>query len=87
MKKHIDARHVDADAPEWEDEQFATAKRLNGMPVSLQAKLRGRPKSIDTKRPISLRLNADVLARWKESGAGWQTRMAAFLAKGPPRTR
>ena len=30
---------------------------------------------------ISLRLPADVIERWKATGAGWQTRMAERLEK------
>ncbi len=37
------------------------------------------------KRPVkastTLRLPADTLARWKATGKGWQTRMAAVLEK------
>jgi uncharacterized protein (DUF4415 family) len=32
---------------------------------------------------ISLRLPAEVVARWKATGPGWQTRMAERLAKAP----
>lgn len=39
----------------------------------------GRPKSLDSKIAISLRLPPDTLARWKATGPGWQTRMADVL--------
>lgn len=42
-------------------------------------KPRGRPKSLDAKVAISLRLSPDTLARWKATGPGWQTRMAEIL--------
>jgi BrnA antitoxin of type II toxin-antitoxin system len=35
------------------------------------------------KQMISLRLPAEVVARWKATGPGWQTRMAERLAKAP----
>ncbi len=38
------------------------------------------PKKIAT----ALRMDADVLARWRASGKGWQTRAAALLAKYAP---
>lgn len=47
----------------------------------------GRPKgSVQavTKRPTTLRLDADALNRWRASGKGWQTRAAALLAKHAP---
>ena len=50
-------------------------------------KPRGRPKSPDAKVSISLRIPPDTLARWKASGPGWQTRMAAALARTAPRAR
>jgi uncharacterized protein (DUF4415 family) len=50
-------------------------------------KPRGRPKSPDAKVSISLRIPPETLARWKASGPGWQTRMAAALTKASPRSR
>jgi uncharacterized protein (DUF4415 family) len=41
----------------------------------------GRPVSPNPRKLISLRLPADVIARWKATGPGWQTRMAARLQK------
>jgi uncharacterized protein (DUF4415 family) len=48
-----------------------------------RAKLRkgGRPVSTNPRKLITIRLPADVLARWKATGPGWQTRMAARLEK------
>lgn len=45
---------------------------------------RGRPKSANARRLLSLRLPPDVIARWKASGPGWQTRMAEALEKAVP---
>ncbi|MFM7344325.1 MAG: BrnA antitoxin family protein [Tagaea sp.] len=42
---------------------------------------RGRPKLEAPKRAISLRVDADVVARFKASGRGWQSRMNAALRK------
>jgi uncharacterized protein (DUF4415 family) len=42
---------------------------------------RGRPKSESPRTLISLRLPADVLARWKSKGPGWQTRMVEVLSR------
>jgi uncharacterized protein (DUF4415 family) len=41
----------------------------------------GRPVSANPRKLISLRLPADVIARWKATGPGWQTRMAERLSK------
>jgi uncharacterized protein (DUF4415 family) len=43
----------------------------------------GRPKSENPRQLISLRLPATVVARWRATGPGWQTRMAERLAKAP----
>jgi uncharacterized protein (DUF4415 family) len=42
---------------------------------------RGRPASANPRRLITIRLPADVIARWKATGPGWQTRMADRLSK------
>ena len=41
---------------------------------------RGRPVQGERKEAISLRLPVSVLARWKATGPGWQTRMAQRLS-------
>ena len=43
----------------------------------------GRPRSATPRQLISLRLPAEVIARWRATGPGWQTRMAERLAKAP----
>jgi uncharacterized protein (DUF4415 family) len=42
---------------------------------------RGRPKSANPKVAQTLRLDSDVLAYFKATGAGWQTRMNEALRK------
>lgn len=41
----------------------------------------GRPVSANPRKLITIRLPADVIARWKATGPGWQTRMADRLSK------
>lgn len=41
----------------------------------------GRPVSDNPRKLITIRLPADVIARWKSTGPGWQTRMAERLSK------
>ncbi|MCC6195972.1 MAG: BrnA antitoxin family protein [Burkholderiales bacterium] len=41
----------------------------------------GRPRSVNPRRLISIRLPLDVIERWKATGPGWQTRMAERLSK------
>ncbi len=41
----------------------------------------GRPKSANPKQLLTLRLPPEVIARWRATGPGWQTRMAQRLAR------
>lgn len=42
---------------------------------------RGRPKAEDRKLHVSLRLSPDVLAKFKATGPGWQSRIDEALRK------
>jgi uncharacterized protein (DUF4415 family) len=42
---------------------------------------RGRPKSKNPKRPVSIRLDPDVLAHFRRGGRNWQSRINAALRK------
>ncbi len=46
---------------------------------------RGRPPVATPKEPVTLRLDPQVLALWRASGKGWQTRAAALLAERAPK--
>ena len=51
-------------------------------PESIQARRAGRPLgsvAAQTKQPVKLRLDPDVLAALRESGDGWQTRINDML--------
>jgi len=39
------------------------------------------------RRLLSLRLPPEVIANWKATGPGWQTRMAEVLEKSTPKSR
>jgi uncharacterized protein (DUF4415 family) len=48
---------------------------------------RGRPAGstqAQVKKPTTLRLDEEVLERWRASGKGWQTRAARLLAQHAP---
>lgn len=63
--------------PELTEEWFKRATlHIGGVPVS-----RGRPKAEVTKDSISVRLDRDVIAHFRGTGRGWQTRMNAALRK------
>jgi uncharacterized protein (DUF4415 family) len=63
--------------PELTEEWFRTADIYEGGKLIR----RGRPPSSDTKQPVSLRLDPDVLAHFRRSGRGWQSRINAVLRK------
>lgn len=44
-------------------------------------KRRGRPPTDARKVPVTIRLDADVVAGFKAGGTGWQSRMNAALRK------
>ena len=75
--KRVDAHIIQAEEyenlPELTDEMLARAKVNKG----------GRPKLPNTRKLISLRLPDDVIARWRATGPGWQTRMAKRLEELP----
>ena len=75
--KRVDAHVIKPEEyeelPEMTDEMFSRTV----------FKMAARPKSINPKQMISLRLPPEVIARWKATGPGWQTRMAERLAKLP----
>lgn len=54
-----------------------SAKQLKAMmPMRV---LRGRPKSAITKQLVSVRYSPEVLAYFKSTGDGWQSRMDGVL--------
>ena len=73
--KRVDAHVIESneyeDLPELSDDMLSRAKLNKG----------GRPVSANPRKPISLRLPADVIERWRATGPGWQTRMAERLSQ------
>ena len=76
------------DFPEMTDEELATMRPAKDVlpPAFFTAmedhrKLRGRPSLTHPKKQITLRLDEDVIARFRESGKGWQGRMNEALRK------
>lgn len=66
---HVTKSHEYRELPELTDEMLARAV----------IKKAGRPVSKNPRQLITIRLPADVIARWRSTGAGWQTRMADKL--------
>ena len=61
--------------PEVTDGGFARAALYIGETLIR----RGRPKSTSPKEAINIRLSPEVLARFKATGRGWQTRIDRAL--------
>lgn len=89
MTKQPNPELTDSTSPEWSVEDFKKAKPsgevLAGLFGNAQAKemlkpKRGRPKSSTNKEHVNVRLDTEVLAQFRASGPGWQTRMNAALA-------
>lgn len=85
MPRKIDL--TDPDNPEWTDADFARAKSASALPAAVldafprtARRVRGAQKA-PTKTPVSLRLDADVVAYFKATGPGWQTRINEVLSK------
>lgn len=73
------------DNPEWTEEDFARARPASEVhPPHVVAALvkrgRGRPAGSDKDR-IAIRVDRDVLARFKAAGPGWQSRINEALRK------
>ncbi|MCC6242143.1 MAG: BrnA antitoxin family protein [Gemmatimonadaceae bacterium] len=70
---HVIQPHEYDELPELTDEMMRRAVSKKG----------GRPVSPNPRVLVSIRLPADVLARWRATGPGWQTRMAERLKRVP----
>jgi uncharacterized protein (DUF4415 family) len=76
----------DPENPEWTETDFAAAKGPEALPPRLLAAFPntrprgGRPAGSD-KLQISIRLDKDVVEKFKATGPGWQTRINAALRR------
>ena len=67
------------DIPELTDEWFDKAEFAIGDRVVRPARRPGRPKSESVKKLIALRLDPDIIERFRATGPGWQSRINAAL--------
>jgi uncharacterized protein (DUF4415 family) len=65
------------EAPELTEEMLARAEIRHGDKIIR----RGRPPLENPKEAVKLRLDHDVLAAYRKTGGGWQTRINADLRK------
>jgi len=77
----------DPENPEWTEADFAKAKGPEALPAELLAAFpktkMGRPKGSKSseKEQVSLRIDTEVLERFRAGGPGWQTRMNEALRR------
>lgn len=78
------------DNPEWTDADFARARPADEvLPAAAAASLvraPGRPKGSlsSNKDQVTLRIDRDVLASYRATGTGWQSRLNDDLRKVAP---
>ena len=75
----------DDDDVEWTEEMFRMAAIYKGgkliRPAAGTLKSIGRPISANPKKQVTLRLDPDVVAGFRATGKGWQSRINAELRK------
>ncbi len=88
MRKRPNPGMIDDENPEWTKEDFRRARPASEvLPPELLAVLPKRkpgqrgPQRAPVKRKISLRVDAEVLAHYKATGPGWQSRVNEALKK------
>ena len=79
MPTAAEDKAITAAAKNDPDAQPLTPGQLKAM-VPLRA-LRGRPKSDNKKLLVSVRYSPEVVAYFKSTGEGWQSRMDGVLRK------
>jgi uncharacterized protein (DUF4415 family) len=78
----------DVDSPPLTDEELAGMRPLREVFPDLAEysakRKRGQrgPQKAPTKRPVTIRIDRDVLETYKASGPGWQSRMNDVLRRG-----
>ena len=71
-----------SDNPEWTEKDFAEARPFAEVFPDLAEsirKARGRPKVETPKQQVSLRLDPEVIEKFKATGKGWQSRINDVL--------
>jgi uncharacterized protein (DUF4415 family) len=73
---------IDPDeVPNLDRDWFERAEIREGGRLIRAARPAGRPKKIDPKEAVNIRLDPDVVAHFRAGGPGWQSRINAALRK------
>ena len=81
-KAMTEAALADPDARPLGEKQFDRMRPTSA--ADLNRRLRGRPRLQTSKRLVSLRLDPDVVARFRATGPGWQSRINEVLREHLP---
>lgn len=80
MAKNDSITALEADPDDAEDFDVSAEGVAQGL-AERRRRLGGRPRGSD-KEQVSLRLDKDILARFRADGPGWQTRINEALRRG-----
>lgn len=76
------SRWIDPDAaPPLDREWFERAEIREGERIVRPARAVGRPRKAARKEAVNIRLDPDVLAHFRDTGPGWQSRINEALRK------
>jgi uncharacterized protein (DUF4415 family) len=84
MPRNLKEPEFDDDNPEWTEADFARARSPEQvLPPDILAQFKNTrgPQKTPVKIPVSLRLSADVVQYFKDTGPGWQGRIDDALRK------
>jgi uncharacterized protein (DUF4415 family) len=74
----------DPDNPEWTEEDFKNARPFAEVFPDLAESImrsRGRPPLETPKKQVTLRLDQDVIEKFRGTGRGWQSRINEALKR------
>ena len=80
-RKKANPEMIDDENPEWTGKDFRNARSAQELlpePLLRKISVRG-PQKAPVKEQINIRLSHSVLAAFRASGAGWQSRIDAAL--------
>jgi uncharacterized protein (DUF4415 family)/uncharacterized DUF497 family protein len=69
------------DSPEWTEDDFARARPFPEVFPEIANRLRGARPEKPAKKLVSLKLDADVIERFRSGGRNWQARINEVLRK------
>lgn len=87
MKKYKKAPNPDKPLTDAEFNSMKTIYGLDGLAeimgeeFVIPLRKRGRPKIVEPKEHVNLRLDARLVEHFRTTGKGWQTRLNDFLSK------